>query len=182
MEEMMENRVYDESDKMDRNIRIVSLAEKIKKPMLIVVIMTVLACAIQFIGSEVIDSKISTSAVPKGRGGGSSQVSETIRFFSVDTNAYFVGCFVFLMTLFMVDIRLIKELKGKYVEDKAEAVTYVVVLSFGLLVLFFFALDSFRMVKPDYIGVITRFAWPIIVFINFMMFVIFAKGYKEIYK
>ena len=180
MEEMMENRVYDESDKMDRNIRIVSLAEKIKKPMLIVVIMTVLACAIQFIGSEVIDSKVSTGVIAAGKGGRGTEVSETIRSFSIDTNAYFVGCFVFVMTIFMIDIRLIKELKGKYVEEKAEAITFVGVLSFGLLVLFFFALDSFRMVEPDYIGMITRFGWPIIVFINFMMFIIFGKEYKEV--
>lgn len=178
MDEIMENVVFDESDKADRNIKVVSLADRIKKPMIIVFIMAVIACAIQFIGSDVIDSKVSTGVIAAGKGGAGTEVSETIRSFSINMNAYFVGGFVFLMTLFMIDVRLIKDLKGKYVEEKVEAVTFVVLLSFALLVLFFFALDSFRMVEPDYIGAITRFAWPIIVFINFLMFVICTKAYK----
>lgn len=159
----------------------VSISSIVLKGMIVAIILACAACTIQYIGAEKTKTKISEISLSRARMT-QNEDTEEFRYYAINMTSYVCGFIVFVGSMILLDISMIKKVVGKVVEkrDKDLAYCWCVVGSFLMLLLLVIITGYNKMDSPKHIGVITFVSWPAITILNFMIFTFLTKKKDEI--
>ena len=181
-ETTMEEEKYMHFDHEDQPLKkeTIDISSIVFKHMVAVIMLAALACAIQFIGAIQLHDEIVETVIQRATKLSEEIVDKNhIRYFEVNVYAFIAAYVFFALSVIVADVSMIKRLKGQVVVKKDIAMAIIVfgtILSFFLLVM---ALNICEIEKPKNLGWVTIISWPVILFVNFSLFVILSKKDKS---